>query len=90
MTKQEQFLYVVQTLVLTNAIKLATGSPSDKKRLDYYDVVNTMTVALSASERIPDDLSAGDAADEFCGNMLDNLRVGQDKETLNPEWLTDE
>jgi hypothetical protein len=89
MTKQEQFLYVVQTLVLTNAIQLATGSPSDKKGLDYYDVVNTMQVALSMSERLSDDVSAGDAADEFCANTLDNLRVGLDKEALNPEWMAD-
>ncbi len=49
-----------------------------------------MTVALLMSERIPEDLHAGDAADEFCNNMLDNLRVGVDKEALNPEWMADE
>ena len=77
MSKQEQFLYIVQTAVLANGINLSS-SPEMARRyrheMSATGVLGLMNDALYASERIPDDLTAVEAATEFCAYMLSNLR----------------
>jgi hypothetical protein len=87
MTKQEQFLWAVQTLVLTNSINV-TSHPSfdDSKRhiVSFTGVSNSVRAALAASEKIPENLTAFEAALEFCGWMLENLR---DDSKKMPGWI---
>jgi hypothetical protein len=82
MTKQEQFLWIVQTMVLANAINL-TSVPgrADEYRTEISasGVFITMDEAVRASGMIPDSLSATEAANEFCSFMLKNLRDNQER-----------
>jgi hypothetical protein len=77
MTKNEQFLWIVQTMVLANAINL-TSVPgrADEYRTEISasGVFITMDEAIRASGLIPADLTAAQAASEFCSFMLKNLR----------------
>lgn len=82
MGKPEQFLWVVQTLMLRNAINLA----ADPERLERYrheisatGAFGTCQDALWASERIPSNMSAAEAAHEFFFYMADNLRDQDEK-----------
>ncbi|WP_432735554.1 hypothetical protein [Ralstonia solanacearum] len=87
MSKQAQFLWAVQTILLTNAINLSLEPEEAKKTRHIFSATGTMGTlhdALYASERIPDDMTAVDAANEFCGFMLENLREpGMDV----PRWF---
>lgn len=77
MTKQEQFLWIVQTTILANGIELITRPDTSHRYRHVYSAVNAkgmMADALDASELIPADLSAEEAADDFCIWMLENLR----------------
>jgi hypothetical protein len=73
MTKPEAFLWFVQTAVITNAVQVGTGQPvSDLARVgtSVTAVLAVLEEALWASERIPDELSAFEAAHEFCHHMI--------------------
>lgn len=87
MSKQEQFLWAVQTIVLANAINLSLDPEDAKQQRHIFSATGTMGTlgdALYASERIPPDLSAIDAANDFCSYMLSNLREKGDKV---PSWF---
>lgn len=95
MTKQDQFLYVVQTVVLTNGINLTSQPEHAEKYRHVYSasgVLGLLDEALWASERIPENLSAYEAAHEFCGFMLENLREAEETATEHsmelPSWLS--
>ena len=78
MTKQEQFLYVVQTTILANAINITTMEKDRHNKFRHIisatGICGLMGDALWTSDRIPESLNAVDAAAQFCGFMLDNLR----------------
>lgn len=77
MSKPEQFLWAVQTIMLTNAINLALEPEEAKKTRHIFSATGTMGMlhdVVYASERIPEDMTPVDAANEFCGYMLENLR----------------
>jgi len=77
MTKQEQFLWIVQTAILANGIRLASRvSNTDLDRDDYLTVGarELMADAIEASAMIPADMTARDAADDFCLWMINNRR----------------
>lgn len=87
MTKQEQFLWVVQTMVLTNAVNLASTPESVEKYRSSISVTGSIVAAgeaLRASELIPHDKSAVEAAHEFCCHTLPNLR---EKGARVPSWF---
>jgi len=93
MTKQEQFLWVVQTMCLANAINLASRP---ERAEEYRTEISasgsfiTMDEAVRASERIPDDLTASEAANEFCSFMFRNLRDAEEaagKPMNVPYWF---
>lgn len=94
MTKQEQFLFLVQTAALSNGINLASDPDTrDKYRHEYSatGIMGTMLDAIHASECIPDSMTAHDAAVEFCTYMLGNLRKQEEdasgvRETV-PSWF---
>lgn len=95
MTKQEQFLYIVQTTILANGINLtASGDETAKKYRHEYSatgVLILMDEAVRASGLIPDSLSAYEAANEFCGFMLSNLKEIEEeasgKKMTVPHWF---
>lgn len=77
MTKQEQFLWAVQTILLSNAINMSLEPESAVKQRHIFSALGTMGLlheVLYASERIPDSLPAVEAANGFCCFMLPNLR----------------
>ena len=95
MTKQEQFLWIVQTTILANNIRLATDpaaiGPTDDRdrslRLAGFSATATFglcTDAIDASKRIPNQMSAEDAAHDWIFWMLGNLR---DADAKLPNWF---
>lgn len=81
MTKEAQFLFVVQTVVLTNGINLSSHVELASKYRHVYSASGVMGLiqdAIYASTKIPERMSAFDAAHEFCGYMLSNLRDAQE------------
>lgn len=87
MTKQEQFLWAVQTLVLTNSINVTSQPTFDESKrhiVSFTGVSNAVRAALAASEKLPESLTPFEAALEFCGWMLENLR--DDSKTM-PGWI---
>ena len=94
MTKADQFLWIVQTVLIRNAINLACD---EEDRIQYRHEISatgafgTCDDALRASELIPSNMSASDAAHEFLGFMLDNWREAEDdaqkKKSEVPSWF---
>ena len=82
MTKQEQFLWIVQTAILANGINLATTTATRKKYKAEFSATGVLVTAddaVRASELIPAKLTAFQAANEFCTYMFLNLRESEDK-----------
>ena len=87
MTKQEQFLWAVQTMLLANSVNVTTQPSFDESKRHIVSATglsNSIRAALAASEKIPPELSAFAAAMEFCGWMLENLREDGAK---MPTWF---
>jgi len=77
MTKQEQFLWAVQTFLVMNAINFSLDNESARQNrhiISATGVSSEIRVALAASERIPEAMSAVEAAEEFAFYMIENLR----------------
>ena len=81
MTKQEQFLWAVQTAILANCVNVASYDQTEAGHAERYrhvisptGILGMMHDVLWASERIPQDMTAAEAAVDFCGFMLGNLR----------------
>ncbi|TAH67647.1 MAG: hypothetical protein EWM45_06710 [Rhodopseudomonas palustris] len=93
MTKQEEFLWIVQTAFLTNAIDLATDPDNRDTYRNVFESGNAnlvMRQAVRASGRIPADMEAGEAADEFCDWMFTNRQDDQkrnDPDATVPDWF---
>ena len=94
MTKQEQFLWIVQTMVLANAINVSTRKPiseEDRTLISATGAFISMDEAIRASGLIPQDMNAAEAANEFCSFMLRNLRETEEKAAGHrsecPHWF---
>ena len=93
MTKQEQFLWIVQTTILANGINLSSqAAVAAKYRAEYSGtgVLITADDAIYASERIPENKTAYQAANEFCSYILHNLRDAEEKANNDvklPSWF---
>lgn len=81
LTKQEQFLWAVQTAILANCVNVASYDGEEPGHAERYrhvisptGILGMMHDVLWASERIPQDMTAAEAAVDFCGFMLGNLR----------------
>lgn len=95
LTKQEEFLWIVQTAILANNIRLATD-PEDQMRdtdkLAIYSATGTYITcddAIYASRNIPEHLSSAKAANEFITFFLPNLRELENEagnEQKLPKW----
>lgn len=93
MPKRGQFLLIVQTAVLANGVSLASQPElADNYRNEYsaLGVLDLMAEAVAAGEHIPDEMSAAEAATEFCRYKLRHLRDAGEAAgttTLIPHWL---
>lgn len=85
MTKQELFLWGVQTIVLSNNTNVIRRDAEGKLAHIYSatGVFGIVQDAIYASERIPEELTAEDAIHQFCFYMLENLRG----DTSCPVWF---
>jgi len=82
MSKQEEFLWIVQTVVLANNMRLATEEDNRDEKLHVFSATGTFIIcdeAIRASKRIPETMSAKTAANQFCTFMLENLRKIEEK-----------
>jgi hypothetical protein len=76
-TKQEQFLFIVYTATLANGISLSAQADIEKYKADFLasGVLGLLDYAIYASDRIPANKSAYEAAHEFCNYMFKNLEA---------------
>ncbi len=81
-------------MVLANAINVSTWktiSDDDRLLISATGVFSKMKDAVRASGLIPDDMSAADAAIEFCNFILKNLRGAEEKAAGRalecPQWF---
>lgn len=75
-SKAQQFLWTVQTVLLTNSVNLATHPESTHFYRACFSATGIQIVAdeaLRASQLIPASLSVSEAASQFCTYMLSNL-----------------
>lgn len=86
MEKQEQFLWIVQTAFLANAINISLNEDAKERRAEFSasGALIFMDEAVRASGMIPARMSAFEAANEFAGWALDSLREEGDK---LPAWF---
>ncbi|WP_405423505.1 hypothetical protein [Pantoea stewartii] len=87
MTKQELFLWGVQTLLISNNGNVSKSDLNGEKRHIYSATGNYSIVqdAIYASQRIPAELTAEDAINDFCFYMFENLR---EENAICPHWFT--
>lgn len=94
MGKPEQFLWIVQTMTIRNAINLASNPDRSERYREEISATGAFMVcqdAIYASERIPEGKSASEAAHEFCFYYFRNLHNAGDKEDADlncPEWFS--
>ncbi|MDF2119545.1 hypothetical protein PY365_28685 [Roseiarcaceae bacterium H3SJ34-1] len=75
MTKEDRFLWTVQTALLQNSIRLSfmeTYKKGEAINADQDEQFSRifMREAVRAATLIPADMDAADAADEFCIHLL--------------------
>jgi hypothetical protein len=92
-TKQEQFLWIVQTAIIVNAVRLTVGQEAEGDVSDISLTGNwgAISDAIRASELIPADMDADTAADDYCTYMLSNQRRAEIQAHGHPipcpEWF---
>lgn len=84
--KKFQFITTVQTAIISNAINICDDDRAKMQRHTYSasGALICMDDAFYAAERIPDDMTAADAALDFIEYILPNLREPGDK---CPRWF---
>jgi hypothetical protein len=94
MDKATHFLWIVQTVILANAVNL-TSQPVRAKvyrdEISASGVFIAMDEAVRASQMIPDSITAAEAANQFCTYVLRNLREPEERakglKASVPSWL---
>jgi hypothetical protein len=94
MTKRDDFLYVVQTIYLAECMRIRTKDEPTNREITYLSpefILGRMNEIFYAADRIPNELSAAEAAHAFCFYMIDTLRENQEeatgKEMTLPAWF---
>lgn len=94
MTKRSDFLYAVQTVYLADCIRVRAMQDPTNEELTYVSpetITGKMFDILDAADRIPEGMSAAEAAKSFCFYMLENLCEGEEQATGNkqeiPRWF---
>ena len=86
MTKEQEFLQFVQTIIITNGINLSLNEDAKKLRHNFSatGVTGMLFDAVEDSVKIPTDMTSIEAAKQFCFFKLNNLR----EENANiPKWF---
>ena len=87
MTKQQQFLMILQTMFLANAINLSLEPEEAKTKRSELSATSAsifMSNAIFASEQIPENMTAADAANEY---GLYALNIAEYDLTNGPAWF---
>ena len=86
MTKQEQFLWIVQTVFLAEVANVHQTGRSDEYRADVSGTgaFITMDDAIWASGRIPEEMQASQAANEFTTFSVSRLRHIEERALRKP------
>lgn len=86
MDKQQQFIAIVQTAFLANAINISLEGDAKQRRAEFSATAALifMDEAIRASQMIPAHMSAYEAAHSFAGWMLESLREEGDRV---PMWF---
>jgi len=76
MTKEQEFLQFVQTIIITNGINLSLNEDAKELRHNFSATGVTIMLfgAVEASVKIPNDMTSIEAAKQFCFFYLDNLK----------------
>lgn len=91
MAKREDFLWAVQTIMLANSVQLASQperAEAFRHEIGAGGMISNIYAALEAADRIPQGMSAADAAKSFCATQLSNIR-DQTAPLTPPAWLDD-
>ena len=92
--KQQEFLWIVQTCLLANAINLSSGLSADKYRheISATGMYGNADDAMTASKMIPAWMTASEAAHEFvffmCSNLRDDDEATDREATQCPAWFS--
>ncbi|MCY0149845.1 hypothetical protein OEG84_19610 [Hoeflea sp. G2-23] len=87
MGKREDFLFVVQTALIVNTVRLATDGDRDPGAVANFSTTHALSqlqTALDVADRIPIDMTAYEAGNEFCSYFFSNLR-DQEPEGNKPQ-----
>ncbi|MGA2166712.1 MAG: hypothetical protein ABSG62_00780 [Terracidiphilus sp.] len=94
MSKQEEFLWIVQTTILANCVNLASNpewAEQYRHEISASGIIFSAAEAISVSSRIPEDMRAREATHEFCTFVLQNLKETQEEATGSslsvPNWF---
>jgi hypothetical protein len=94
MNKADHFLWIVQTMILANAVSLASQPVRAKVFRDEISasgVFIAMDEAVRASQMIPDAMTAAEAANQFCTYVLQSLQSREERakgiKASVPTWL---
>jgi|GEM_PF-1853711 hypothetical protein len=88
--KKFQFITTAQTSIINNAINLSLNSDA-KERRHIFSATGTLIIMdqlFNAAENIPGDMTAYEAANDFCSYFLENLRKSEEQgaEVALPYW----
>ncbi|MBN1007794.1 hypothetical protein [Amphritea pacifica] len=85
--KKFQFITEVKTALINNAINLSLDDSAAENRhvFSTTGTLGKMDDAFYAADRIPNDMSAHQAACEFIGFICENLRS---ESMATPSWFT--
>lgn len=88
MTKQEEFLWCVQTMVMLDAHNICLDlDPNDRTKISVSGRDHTIVYAIRASRHIPDNYSAEHAAFEFFNWLKFIENRGERNEVSKPHWF---
>lgn len=94
MTKQQEFLWIVQTVMLANNVYRCAREGIDQENATELGGLHAFILAdeaVRASKRIPGNMSAKTAANQFLTYMLENWRRQEEdaegKRLSCPHWF---
>lgn len=87
MTKQEEFLWCVQTMVMLDSHNLCLDlDPKNRHKISVTGRIETVVFSIRASRHIPDNYSAEHAAHEFF-YWLKSIESDSSERLPMPIWL---
>ncbi|MBB4123277.1 hypothetical protein [Martelella radicis] len=94
MSKRDDFLFAVQTAILADCIlRQSKKDPTSKEKTFSHPahIIGRMDDLLYAADRIPEHMTAFEAAHSYCFYMIDSLREDDERssgrEAELPSWF---